>query len=228
MSEYLEVTARTIGCFFLLYIGTRILGKQLISQMTNIHFIASISMGTIAANLTFNTPIKVANFILAFVIIVMIALAGVTMSARSKEARRFFGGCPTPVIKDGQVLEENMINLHFTIDYVNQLLREKDIFNIEEVQDAIVEASGKLSVLKKPLYREVTKQDIKIAEAEQTNRPVELIVRGAVLEANLMQHNLSLLQLELDKQKLLLNEVDYAVIGSNGKVYILSNKDSKQ
>lgn len=226
MSEYMEVTARTIGCFFLLYIGTRLLGKQLLSQMTNIHFIASISMGTIAANLAFNTPIKVYNFILAFVIIIFIAAAGTAVSSRSKDARKFFGGCPTHVIKDGKVLDENIKNLHFTMDYLNQLLREKDVFNIEEVQDAIIEASGNLSVLKKPLYREVTKRDIH--SAEQLNQPVELIVGGEVVEANLKQHKLSLsfLQLELEKRELGLNEVDYAVMGSNGEVYMFSYKES--
>jgi len=194
--------------------------------MTNLHFIASISMGTIAANLAFNTPINVYNFILAFVIIIFIAAAGTAMSSRSREARKFFGGCPTPVIKDGKVIDENIKNLHFTMDYLKQLLREKDVFHIEEVQDAIIEASGNLSVLKKPLYREVTNRDIQ--SAEQVNQPVELIVGGAVVERNLKQHKLSfsLLQLELDKRELALNEVDYAVMGSNGKVYMYSYKES--
>ncbi len=59
MSEHFEVILRSITSFGLLLIGTRILGKQTISQMTMFDFIASISMGAIAANLAFNTSLKV-------------------------------------------------------------------------------------------------------------------------------------------------------------------------
>lgn len=61
MPEHFEVILRSITSFGLLLIGTRILGKQTISQMTMFDFVAAISLGTIAANLAFNTSLKVSN-----------------------------------------------------------------------------------------------------------------------------------------------------------------------
>ena len=222
MPEYFEVILRSIASFGLLLIGTRILGKQTISQMTIFDFVAAISLGAIAANLSFNTSIKPHNPIIAIVIYIIIIFTISLISLKSRKSRKFFAGDPTIVIQNGNILEKNMGKMRYTLDYLNQQLREKDVFNIEEVLFAIVETNGTLTVLKKPQFRNVTRQDLMIPVPPEFKLPIELIMDGEVIKENLEQNNLteSWLQMELNKRNIVQNDVLYAVLSGNGNMYV--------
>lgn len=85
---------------------------------------------------------------------------------------------------------------------MNQQLREKEIFNIEEVLFAILETNGKLTILRKPQFRHITKQDLFIAVHGEHRLPIELIMDGEIIEDNLNQNHLttSWLLTELKKE----------------------------
>ena len=222
MLEHFEIILRSITSFGLLLIGTRMLGKQTISQMTMFDFVATISLGAIAANLAFNTTLKVTHTIIALVIYVVIIFTMALISLKSRKGRKFLAGDPTIVIQNGKILEKNMNKMRYTLDYLNQQLREKDVFNIEEVLFAIIETNGTLTVLKKPQFRNVTRQDLMITITPEYNLPIELIMDGEVLKENLEQNNLteSWLHSELKKRKLVQNDVLYAVLSGNGNMYV--------
>ncbi|WP_419954883.1 DUF421 domain-containing protein [Neobacillus niacini] len=227
MPEHIEVILRSITSFSLLLIGARILGKQTISQMTMFDFVASISLGAISANLAFNTSVKVHHTIIAFTIYVAIIFLMAIISLKNRKGRKFLAGDPTIVIQNGKVLEGNMNKMRYTLDYLNQQLREKDVFNIEEVLFAIVETNGMLTVLKKPQFRNVTRQDLMIAVTQEQRLPIELIMDGEIIKENLEQNNLSYswLESELKKRNLTKQEVVYAVMAANGNMYVDTFKD---
>jgi uncharacterized membrane protein YcaP (DUF421 family) len=227
MPEHYEVILRSIASFGLLLIGSRLLGKQTVSQMTIFDFIATITMGAIAASLAFNTTIKAHHLILSFSIFIVVIFLIALISLKSQKGRKFFAGDPTIVVQNGKILEHNMKKMRYTLDYLNQQLREKDVFNIEEVLFAIVEINGTLTVLKKPQFRYVTRQDLMIPVTQEQKLSIELIMDGEVIEQNLKQNNLSQkwLQLELEKRKLDKDEVVYAVMATNGNIYIDTYKD---
>ncbi|MEC1521912.1 DUF421 domain-containing protein [Neobacillus niacini] len=227
MPEHIEVMLRSITSFSLLLIGARILGKQTISQMTMFDFVASISLGAISANLAFNTSVKMHHTIIAFTIYVAIIFLMAIISLKNRKGRKFLAGDPTIVIQNGKVLEGNMNKMRYTLDYLNQQLREKDVFNIEEVLFAIVETNGMLTVLKKPQFRNVTRQDLMIAVTQEQRLPIELIMDGEIIKENLEQNNLSYswLESELKKRNLTKQEVVYAVMAANGNMYVDTFKD---
>lgn len=227
MPEHLEVILRSITSFTLLLIGARILGKQTISQMTMFDFVAAISLGAIAANLAFNTSVKVHHTIIAFVMYVVIIFIIAFISLKNRKGRKFLAGDPTIVIQNGKILENNMNKMRYTLDYLNQQLREKDIFNIEEVLFAMVETNGTLTVLKKPQFRNVTRQDLKIAVMPEKKLPIELIMDGEIMKENLEQNNIkySWLESELKKRDLTKNDVVYAVLAANGNMYVDTSND---
>ena len=227
MPEHIEVILRSITSFSLLLIGARILGKQTISQMTMFDFVAAISLGAISANLAFNTSIKVHHLIIAFTIYVTIIFLIALVSLKNRKARKFLAGDPTIVVQNGKILEGNMNKMRYTLDYLNQQLREKDIFNIEEVLFAIVETNGTLTVLKKPQFRNVTKQDLIFEVVPEQKLPIELIMDGEIIKENLEQNNITVswLASELKKRHLSKSDVVYAVLSANGNMYVDTYKD---
>lgn len=227
MPEHIEVILRSITSFSLLLIGARILGKQTISQMTMFDFVAAISLGAISANLAFNTSVKVHHTIIAFVIYVAVIFLIAIISLKSRKGRKILAGDPTIVIQNGKILERNMNKMRYTLDYLNQQLRERDVFNIKEVLFAIVETNGTLTVLKKPQFRSVTRQDLMIAVMPEQKLPIELIMDGEIIKENLEQNNLTLswLESELKKRNLTKHDVVYAVLAANGNMYVDTFRD---
>ncbi|MEH6937055.1 DUF421 domain-containing protein [Bacillus sp. JJ664] len=222
-----EVILRTLTAFVLLTFIAHILGKQTISQMTFHDYIASITLGSIVGNLTFNTSIHFSNFITALVIFSTIIFIATLVSLKNRKARALFNGEPTVVIQDGKILEKNMETLKFTIDSLNQSLRRKDIFDIDEVEYALIEADGQLSVLKKPPYRNVTRKDLGITTPLQSTFPIELIMDGQIITKNFTQNQLtkSWILTELKQRGLTLTDVSYCVQGTNEQLYFDLYKD---
>jgi uncharacterized membrane protein YcaP (DUF421 family) len=138
VSIFLEVTVRTICAFVLILIITRINGKNTISQMTYHDFVSSITLGAITGNMAFNTYFKLWQLIASLVIFSGIAFIVSLISMKSRKLRKWFSGKPTVLIENGKILEQNLRKLKFSLDTLNQELREKDIFDIEEVEYAVL------------------------------------------------------------------------------------------
>lgn len=223
----IEVVIRTVASVGLLLIAERVLGKQTISQMTIFDFIAAITLGAIAAGLAYNTKIQPHNMAISFSIFVLTIFLISFLAIKNRKLRKFFAGDPTVLIQNGKILESNMRKMRYTLDYLNQQLREKEIFNIEEVLFAILETNGQLTVLRKPQFRYVTKQDLMIEVNSENKLPIELIMDGKIIENNLMQNHLteSWLFEELQKRDVTVKDIVYAVLLGNGHIYVDQYKD---
>jgi uncharacterized membrane protein YcaP (DUF421 family) len=222
MSEHYEVIIRSISAFIILLLGSRLLGKQTISQMNNFNFIAAISIGAITANLCFNTRVKIPDLILAYVIFILTVYIISYVSLKSRKARKFLAGNPTVVVQNGKILENNMKKMHYTIDYLNQQLREKDVFNINEVLFALLEPNGTISVVKKPQFRPVTIQDLHLKYTKEGMLPIELIMDGKFVDKNIIENGLtySWLESEIQNRGLKISDIVYAVLLSEKELYI--------
>ncbi|AIQ21208.1 membrane protein [Paenibacillus sp. FSL H7-0357] len=219
--NYVEILMRTILAVGLLLLIPRILGKQTLSSMTSNDFVTSITLGSLAANLAFNISLKSSYLVLSLVVITAISFLLSFIALKSRSLRSWISGSPTVLIEDGKIMEANMRKIHYTLDSLDQALREKDIFNIEEVEYAVLEDNGQVSVLKKEAYQFVTKQDLGLALQSQVF-PVELIMDGVVVEDNLKRNGLTREWLENElrqKQKgKSLADVFYAVRGTRQQV----------
>ena len=115
-----------------------------------------------------------------------------------------------------------MKKIRYTLDDLNQQLREQGIFDVFEVEYALLEVSGKLSVLKKKKYQNVAIKDFFPNQMIQTvNIPIELIMDGVIVEKNLNdQYSRRWLDQQLQTRNLNMKDVYYAVISSNGSLII--------
>jgi uncharacterized membrane protein YcaP (DUF421 family) len=230
MNEIMDVLLRTLTAFVLIMIIARVLGKQTISQMTYHDFVAAITLGAITGNLAFNTKLNSWNIIASLFLFSGIAFLFTFISLKSRKSRKWLSGKPTIVIENGKILENNLMKLHLTLDTLNQELREKDIFDIQDVEYAVLELNGRVSVLRKPEYRQVRIKDLPQLISNYDTKsifPIELIMDGDIIKNNLEQNHLSEAWIydELKKRKLTLSEVCYAVKGTKGDLYFDLYKD---
>jgi uncharacterized membrane protein YcaP (DUF421 family) len=114
-----------------------------------------------------------------------------------------------------------MERMGYSLDSLKQALRGKDIFNLDEVECAILEVNGSLSVLKKTQYQNTTKQDLGLLPTAETV-PVELIYDGKILYENVTKdtYDEKWLIAELKKRNLVVHDISYAVVGTKGNLYI--------
>jgi uncharacterized membrane protein YcaP (DUF421 family) len=230
MNEIMDVLLRTLTAFVLIMIIARVLGKQTISQMTYHDFVAAITLGAITGNLAFNTKLNSWNIIASLFLFSGIAFLFTFISLKSRKSRKWLSGKPTIVIENGKILENNLMKLHLTLDTLNQELREKDIFDIQDVEYAVLELNGRVSVLRKPEYRQIRIKDLPQFISNYDTKsifPIELIMDGDIIKNNLEQNHLSEAWIydELKKRKLTLSEVCYAVKGTKGDLYFDLYKD---
>lgn len=160
MSETTEIIIRVFVTFLATLIITRMLGKQMIAQVTYHDFVAAIIIGSIAGNLAFNIKIKFIYFILSLGMFSGIALIATWIALKSRKANMLLSGEPITVIENGTILTENMNNMKYSLDALELGLRQQGVFDKEEVEKAILEINGSLSILKKPSYRNVTKKEL--------------------------------------------------------------------
>ncbi|WP_225446102.1 DUF421 domain-containing protein [Paenibacillus rhizovicinus] len=220
MHTYWDILIRAIIAILLLLIMANILGKQTISNMTFLDFVTSITIGAIAANLAFNTKLKSTHMVLALIVMGITSVLLSVIALKSRKWRNWISGSPTVLIEGGKILEGNMKKVRYTLDSLDQALREKGIFNMGEVEYAVLEDNGVLSILKKDDYQFVTKRDLKLGGGS-LSFPIELIMDGALMEQNLTMNGLTRewLENELRRRGKRIEDVFYAVRGTHKQLF---------
>lgn len=226
---YGEILFRTAASFAALLILTRLLGKKQVGHLTFFNYVTGITFGSTTAEIIVNRQITllqgISSLILWSLLAYIIALTGL----RSVKAREILDGQPTILIKQGRILEQTLAKQHLNIDDLSMLLRNKDIFSPEEVEIAILEPDGQLSVLKKDELLPATKKDIQAAITPVHRIPTELIVDGKIVEKNIKKTDVSVAWLgqQLKKASIhSLDEVFYAELQLDGTLYIDKYQDS--
>lgn len=224
----LEVFLQTLLAFSSILIYTRILGKQQIGQLTFFEYVTGITFGSTAAVLA--TDIGSQRTLLHFTGLTIFALLTFLvqyLTFISRPARKLVAGEPTIVVQNGKILEDNIRKMRYNIDELNMLLRQNNIFKMADVEYAILEPDGNLSVLPKSQKRPVTPDDLNVPTSYE-GIETELVVDGEVIYQNLKQLNLDdqwLLKKLAEQGVQDLKEVAYAALDSSGGFYVDLTKD---
>ena len=175
---------QTVVSFVILLLLTRLLGKQQVSQLTFYEYLNGITFGSIAANMATDDLANAPDHLVGLVTYGILTLLVSWLALKNRKFRKAMAGEPVIVIQDGNILEDNLRKMHMDLDELTMLLRAESILDYNELELAIVEQSGELSVLKKPAYQEVTRQDLHI-KGEPKGLAIEVIVDGQIIYENL-------------------------------------------
>jgi uncharacterized membrane protein YcaP (DUF421 family) len=225
-----EQILRITLSFFVLFLLARLMGRKEISQMTFPNFVSAIAIGSIAANLVLSPNVRIFYGVLALAGWSLFTVILDYIELKSKRGRKLIEGDPMIVVKNGMVMEDILRKTRLNIDTLNSMLRQKNIFSMAEVEFAIFEADGKLSVMKKENLQEVTKSDVNIQKYKKNIYPLAtaVVTDGAIVNENLKKLNI---QPEwLDHQLLKagvkdVSDVFYAEIQQDGSLYIDKRND---
>lgn len=228
MSPHVEIAIRAVGAFILVLLLTRLVGKEQMGQLSVSDFVNAIVIGSIAANMATDHKENVIYYIIGIVVIGGLTYLINYIALKSRSARKILEGEPTVVIHNGKMLEKNMGKMRYSVDHVTMQLREKNVFNIADVEFAVVEPNGELSVLLKSQKQPLTPQDMQIATSYQ-GIPSELVVDGEIIYQNLHQNRLSKAWLMAELKKQGINDVKdvmYASLDNAGNLYIDKHQDN--
>lgn len=222
MTEIGTVIYRAVMGFTLLFILARLMGRKQMTDMTFYEYIVGIAIGSIAAELTFGTAVRVSNFVVGMILWAAFPIIISQLELRSFRIRLLTEGRPTVVIKNGKILEKNLKRLGVTVDELMINLRQKDVFKISDIESAVMEKNGQISVMKKSDLQPVTPKDIGMI-VEQEREPRIVIIDGNVMGRSLSEYGYTKNWLlgEIMKQGAEdFSDVFYAQIDSMGNVYV--------
>lgn len=230
MNEAAVVFVRGIIAFFTLLIFARLLGKQQVSELTFFDYILGITIGSIAATLTTDLSSRAWPHWVGLATWTAAVWFLQWVSLRSRAVAKYINGEPVILIMNGQIMEKNLKKMRYTLDDLLIQLRHRGIFDLKEVEFALLETTGQLSVLKKSQYAPVTPHDLKIP-TKYKGLSTELIYDGKVIDINLKRFDLdrAWLEQQLKAQGIQSpREVFLALLNTEGELYVNRYQDQGQ
>ena len=226
--DFLEMILRTTGSFFVLLVMTRLMGRKQLSQLTFFNYITGIALGAIAADIASNSNTNYLNGLTSLIWWTLLTILLAFISLKSSKARIAIDGQPKVVIRQGKILEDQLAKSSLNLDDLNMMLREQQIFSLRDVENAVLENNGKLSVMLKDAKKPVTKENLNVVTISPHYIPMELVSDGKVVEKNLKEAGVSLnwLKNQLQSCGLKLDDVTYVELQHDGTLYIDKKDDN--
>lgn len=165
-----------------LFIITKIMGHKQVAQLDFFDYVSGITIGSIGAELAteLEAPYKP---LIALAIYGLTSLTLNLIAHKMPRTRKYINGTPTILMNDGKLYRKNLSKAKLDLSEFMLLCREQGYFDLDEIQIAIFEPNGKLSILQKAANRPVTPEDMKIT-AKATHIGVEVIMDGRVIGDN--------------------------------------------
>lgn len=208
----LIITVRTVILYFLIVFSLRLMGKKQLGELQPSELVTTIMISNIAtlALEDASTPMLMGVVPILMIVSLDVIMSGVLM--KSTRIRRAVSGTARVIISDGKIDQKEMKNLRYTIDDLTEAMREQGIFDISQVQYAIVETTGKINFFQK--------------ENPAQNPPEVIIHDGEINKDGLYRTNLGegWVNEILKENKTELSRVFFMSADENG-AYFIVNKE---
>lgn len=222
----LTVLFRAALLYILIIFALRLMGKRQLGELQPTELVITILISNIASLPIEDPSIPMVMGIIPIFVLVAFELIVSNLSLKNRAFRKFISGNPIVIIQDGVLNQSALHELRFSIDDLMESLREQNIFNLSDVHYAIVETTGKVSVLQK-FEAQTTTPDMFGLKGQDKNPPILLISDGKLIKENLNESHVSKSWLEtiLKQEHIKISEVflmtvdqqqDYHLIRKNG------------
>ncbi len=184
--QYGSIFVETLFGFLMLFIVAKVLGKTQIKQLTAFDFISALILGELVGNALYDDEIGVLE--IGFAVILWGTLLYITefTTQKIKKSRAILEGRPSMIIHKGSIQREEMKQAKLDMNQLLHLLRSKDAFSVQEVDYAILETDGTVSVLKKTTNQQPTRDDLNLP-FKKVALPFMLINDGEIIMDSLKE-----------------------------------------
>lgn len=217
-----HILVETLIAFVVLFLVTRIEGKKQLAQLTFFNYVTGIAVGSIAASMAVDKSISKWEGVASLVAWTLLTLLAEWLSIKFSRLKGPFQSKPSIIIKNGNIDKKVMKKNRLNLEELGMLLRMKDVFSFEDVEIAVMETNGTLSVIKKSVQQTPTRKDLNLNPLP-TGLSVPVIVDGRLMEKNLVESGFDAKWLQQKLRPHNVNdykEVFYAEITPNGQLYV--------
>ncbi|WP_228547527.1 DUF421 domain-containing protein [Filobacillus milosensis] len=221
LKDLLIVLGRVITILPLLLLVTIFMGKRAIGELPIFDFLIIITLGSLVGADIADPSIEHLFTAVALVAVALLQRGAAKLKIMNRKIGRWITFEPTVVVQDGQLLNKNLKRIRYSIDNILQLLREKDIFDVAEVQTAIIESDGSLSVLKKSEKKALTLEDLGMSGG-QPALALPVIMEGDINQ-NILRYfslNEGWLEEQLEKRGIKFENVFFATVNHDLELHI--------
>lgn len=208
--------------YILALVLSKLIGIKIISQMNFFDFVMGVSIGSMIAKIIIDKDHVVFSGVIALIVFSLLTISTSYLNLKSYIARSIVNAKTLILIENGRIIDKNIKKLRITINELMMKLREKDVFNIEDVQFAIMESNGQLSVLIKADKKPITPYDMNI-KVKNLSLINDIIIDGKIVNKNLQIVGVDekWLKSELKKKNInAIEDVFYAGVDQNKKLNI--------
>jgi uncharacterized membrane protein YcaP (DUF421 family) len=180
MNDIISTALKSIVSVTVLFVLARIMGKKHISQLSFFDYVAGISIGSIAASFAVDPSVNYYQGITSILIYALFPIILSYMSIKSYKCRLLLDGMPSVLIQNGIIIESNLKKTKMNVNDLLEECRLKNAFDISEVEFAVLETSGKLSLQMKTPNQLVTLRDMNLT-VPYKGLCINLIIDGKIL-----------------------------------------------
>ena len=175
---------RSILLYIIVLIVMRLMGKREIGQLQPFELAISIMIADLASTPMADAGIPITNGIIPILALLVMHLVISMVNIKSIKARAILCGKPSILIYRGRIDEKMLKKERFTVNELEERLRGNNVVNIGDVEYAILETSGQITVIQKPEKKNVTIEDLKL-KPEYEGMAYDLVMDGKVMYENL-------------------------------------------
>ena len=184
MNELTNVILRTLLILVIIFFLFKLMGKKQVSQMSMFDYITGITIGSIVADISLDIEKNITSGIICLLIYCISDILISYLSLKSIHLRNFFEGKEVPLIINGKINRKNMAKNKITINILQTEARLMGYFNLDEINNAILEPSGMISFEPKEKEKPTTKKDMGIS-SNNKGLVYNLIIDGEIVKQNL-------------------------------------------
>jgi uncharacterized membrane protein YcaP (DUF421 family) len=226
LMEILHHVYRTVLIYFIVLIVIRLMGKREVGQLSPFDFVVAIIIAELAAIPMQSTGVPLWHGIVPLVTLGLLEVLISLVTFNSPVLRKILNGEPQIIIENGKLCKDEMRKARYSLDDLLSQLRDKGIANISDVEFAMLETCGKLSVIPKSQKRPVTPGDLQIP-TDYEGLPTVIVMDGAIQSRNLKRISLDEEWAAERLQEAGINpsKVFFATLGTDGRLNIVKDED---
>lgn len=221
----LLVFLRTIILYIIVTVAFKFMGKRQISELQSTELVITILISNIASIPIEDSSVPVLSGVIPILTLVCLEIIVSGISMVNSKFRKFLCGNPIIIIKNGELIQEALWNLRFTVDDIVEELRQQGVFDYRQVEMAIVETDGKISVFKKSEEQELTPK-IASMKVKESFPPILIVSNGYLMNKEFDELGLDKTWLNkiLENENIDISEI-FVMMSTEKKEYFIIKKD---